>query len=173
MYYDMLSIQPDYTDFRPLTGKNGEVTISGSGNWALAINEHAADKRLAWEFIKCALSYEAQSSPSMGGSIPINRTALSVCAGELYKQTKDALLDMSAGSNMNEAADFRTDEAEVTGQYLERIVSLHEKVTKYIFMDSDIDDIIFEQANEYFTGNISAKEAAQILQRKISMVIEG
>jgi hypothetical protein len=85
----------------------------------------------------------------------------------------DAQLGISTGFQINEASDFKEDEAEVTGQYLERIVSLHEKVTNYIFMDSDIDDIVFEQANEFFTGNISAEETAQILQRKISMVIEG
>jgi multiple sugar transport system substrate-binding protein len=162
---DYMLNTPDYIDIRPLTGKNGAITISSGGNTVLAINKQAADKRLAWEFIKCALSYEAQSSPSLRGNIPINKTALPVHAEGLYKQTTDDRLGMSA--------DFKADEAEVIRQYLERIVSLHEKVTKYIFMDSDIHEIIFEQVLEYFKGNIPAEETAQILQRKISMVMEG
>ena len=157
-----IALQSDVFGIRPLTGKNGELNIAANaGNTTLAINQQSTNKRLAWEFIKCALSYEAQSSPNSRGNPPINRVALRVYIEHRYMMAKDT-------SQHGDA-----DEAEAIRQYEELIVSLNDRVSKYTFTDFDIDDIIFEQITAYFEGKISAEETAQILQRKISMVIEG
>ena len=167
MLFYFMTNEPDCINFKPLTGKNGLLNISGST--PLAINAQSANKQLAWEFIKCALSFEAQSSPNRRIYPPINRTALNVYAEQRYSTMKDSQLN----NGINKETDFKPDKVEVIRQYIEHFFALNEMVTTYTFTDFDIDGIIFEQVIEYFEGKISAEETAQILQRKISMVIEG
>jgi len=161
----------DLAEMRPEVGKKGELMITdGFGNTSLSINEHSPNKRLAWEFIKCALSYEAQSSPDVFYP-PINRAALHVYAEQRYIMLKNSMLEWH--KEAAEKDDYFTDQAEAIRQWEELVVNLNDNVTKYTFHDGEIDDIIYEQVNEFLKGKISAEETAKILQRKISMAMEG
>jgi len=161
-------------DIRPLTGNNGELNIARDNyeDATLAISEYSENRRLAWEFVKFAISYEVQSSPIINyNSPPINRAAVLTFAEQRYKAAKAIQLEFN-----EEAAKpdyFKPDEAEVIKQYAELIASLNDKVTKYAYNDYDINQAIHEQADEFFRGDISAEETARALQRKVSMIMEG
>jgi len=159
--------KPVHINMKPLTGKNGELSIHAYT--ILAINEHSPNKQLAWEFIKCALSYEVQSSPDMFLT-PVNRAALRVFAEQHYLSEQMGLEQSKIEWGIDHSL---PDEAECLPKYIELITNLNERALKYTFNDYDIDDAIYEQVYEYFEGKVSAEETAQILQRKISMIMDG
>lgn len=147
-YYSMAI--PDGTSYCvPLADAKGRVSIKS--NPCVALNSASDNKDLAWEFIKYLLSDEVQTLPSIHGPA-VNRKGLEAVAERYYDFYKEG----------NDGDGIGNKE-----QYLNVLESWMEQINDCDILDSAIMTLIEEENNKFFSGQQTAEDTAQRLQRQI------
>ena len=124
-----------------------------------AIISNSANKEGAWEFLKYFLSEEYQDGIALKGeSFPARLSSLKLAAEEAKKGTYDSI----TGEYIEPIGGVNTDEDN------QRVYDLLGSATGAVDVDSRIYEIISVEADAYFAGKKSAKEAAEIIQNRIS-----
>lgn len=154
--------QPQYIGHRgdtnyakPLMNEAGEICLNASQK--VAITKDAKDQALCWEFIQEMLSEEMEKSPEVDG-LPVNRNAAAIKNRETVKKLNKEL---------------KFEGIKLLKEPEEIVNELNMKIEEWVKMPyikpsaSDIDDVVYEETEEFFKGNKSAEEVAKNLQAKV------
>ncbi|MBD5145528.1 MAG: extracellular solute-binding protein [Ruminococcus sp.] len=161
-FYDIHSLEY-YAFGEPVTFM-GFPGVAGNGSviqkeTEYAIISNSANKGGAWEFLKYFLSEEYQDGIALKGeSFPVRLSSLELAAEEAKKGTYDSI----TGEYIEPVGGVNTDEDN------QRVYDLLGSATGAVDVDSRIYEIISVEADAYFAGQKSAKEAAEIIQNRIS-----
>ena len=155
--------QEDYTwcrAIKPKATSEGKIKINLS--LALGITEASTNKDLCWEFIKFVVSEEAQSQ--LGDyCIPVNRAAI-----------KPYIKTLMDNAKRWKSCTYVVSEEEVYEDYVKRLEEWLSHVEGYYGI-SQVDNAIMttlqEEIDAYFKGEKEAEEVAQLLQNKISVML--
>lgn len=142
-------------------GKGGKLSFETY----YAISNTCPDKNGAWEFLRSYFSEEYQESDSTYGN-PVLKSA--------FEKQMDSTMHLT--DPMGNPVDSIEDDG---AEYYPLTQKQRDMVAEYILgcdtiygvMDSDIYDICMEEAGSYFTGECSAKEAADMIQNRVSILL--
>lgn len=123
----------------------GEIEF-GSVNM-FAINSNTRYKDEAWEFLKVLLSSDLQASPELSNGLPVNNEAL------------------------KEKAGFVKEYLQMEQKDIDEINKFISEVGRYNYNDARIESIINAEVDEFFSGNKSAEETAEIIQNKVGLYL--
>lgn len=142
-------------------GKGGKLSFETY----YAISNTCPDKDGAWEFLRSYFSKEYQESDSTYGN-PVLKSA--------FEKQMDSTMHLTDPMG-NPVESIEDDGAE----YYPLTQEQRDMVADYILgcdtiygvMDSDIYDICMEEAGSYFSGECSAKHAADMIQSRVSILL--
>jgi ABC-type glycerol-3-phosphate transport system substrate-binding protein len=127
---------------------------------AFGINNYSKNKAAAWAFVKFLLSGEMQSS-NTDMALPINNIA---------REEKEELFFTGAifggmapelnESQRNAMEDFKT-----------ALEKLSDKINSLVVVDTNISDMIANEARYFFQGSRSAEDTARVLQNKVELYL--
>ena len=123
---------------------------------SFAINEKSELKEEAWEFIKVLLSDELQSSPDNHG-FPVN----------LFALQEQANLGLTSSNNYYEGRNVKPLKLED----IDMINKMMGEIKAVNYSESNADKIVFDGADEFFSGKKTAEEAANQIQNKINIYL--
>ena len=156
----------------PTVEESGVGFLAGRSYGICSLSEH---KEAAWSFLEMQLHKEKQLRDAGGGQIPVNLEALE----EYIKRqtTVDGYMDDMQHfiEPVNQEVDFsdmtislKPASMEDASCFRELIASIdHQSI-----MDEMIFDIIREEAEDYFNGEKSPREAATAIQSRVSMYLQ-
>lgn len=136
----------------------------------MVINGKSEVKAEAWKFIQFLMSEEIQSSPNFY-SFPINKAAYRKQVDELRKSVKNGSLPVEQDYVMtdkdgNEIKMPST--VKVTDQDFDNMEKLVSGANALAISDSKVEEIAYEEAKAYFTGQKSADEVAKLIQNRVT-----
>lgn len=139
---------------KPRMNEEGKIELNATSE--IAITKDAKDQALCWELIQTMLSEEMQKSPEVDG-IPVNKNAAFMRNTETAKTLKKEL--------RHEGLKLQKEPEEIANELkevLEKWVSIP-YIKKLVI---EIDDVVYEETEQFFKGNKSAEEVAQKIQTK-------
>lgn len=136
----------------------------------MVINGKSEVKEEAWKFIQFLMSEEMQSSPNFYG-FPINKAAYRKQVDELRKSVKNGSLPVEQNYMMtdldgNELKMPST--VKVTDQDFDNMEKLVSGANTLSISDSKVEEIAYEEAKAYFSGQKSADEVAKLIQNRVT-----
>ncbi|MBQ8960528.1 MAG: extracellular solute-binding protein [Ruminococcus sp.] len=169
---ESLSLPTDYNFTKSYFADGADLTFVGypSGNgkggrivpiMPMAITESCKDKEGAWEFIKYCINssnYELTDDGfTLCGGLPIMR--------EGYEDYLDHEMNSEHTASGNPMPALSQADRDMLSEY---ILSCD---TMGSIADDDVISIIMEEAGEFFAGERSAQETAQIIQNRVSILV--
>lgn len=155
----------------------GFPTTTGTGHCftnitdQFAINANSTHKDGAWEFIKLLLSEEYQDAlygNTMGLGFPTNRNSLNrlaaISTGQWQPDDADTTIIFQGA--MPDYTYRPATEAEVT-----QMLDLIDQTEKISYAQSDILDIVEEEALTFFSGEKSVEEIQAITQKRVNVYL--
>jgi ABC-type glycerol-3-phosphate transport system substrate-binding protein len=153
----------------PTTTGNGHCFTNITDQFA--INANSAHKDGAWEFIKLLLSEEYQDAMygnTMGLGFPTNRNSLSrlaaISTGQVRPDDEDTTVIFQGA--MPDYTYRAATEAEVA-----QMLDLIDQTGKISYAQSDMLDIVEEEALAFFSGDKSVEEVQTITQQRVSVYL--
>ncbi|MCL2356020.1 MAG: ABC transporter substrate-binding protein [Defluviitaleaceae bacterium] len=140
----------DYTGFNVMTNSRGEGLANARNH--MAINANSQNQELAARFIQFLLSYEMQTSPEIWAT-PVNRNAAET-------NSRAMLESQRALGFMPEGVDFETNLAVFN--------SLADRLSVAGTSDPFIGDFVRDEMTRFFDGEVTAEQAAQNLQARLT-----
>ncbi len=138
-----------------------------------AIRSSSADKKGAWQFLKTFLTREYGTGAADDTlSVPIRKDSLEDRI-KRYTTTKE-YTDEFGNHILPISYDWGNEETMMkVGPLDEEGESLYRKILenidhKYVY-DADMQEIVTQEAEEFFDGEISAQEAAENIQKRVSV----
>ena len=183
--YGLDSLLWNQTDFGGKVTYIGWPTSSGVGSImrfenGFAISKSCGDKDAAWEFLHSMLTESGQADVYM---IPSNRNAfnkkLEAIMTPTYRKDADGnyildengeKIEVSLGGWVTETGEEHNIYA-MTREQADEILEIIETCTKVASYDTDIYDIVNEQAQAYFAGQRSLDEVARLIQSKANIYV--
>jgi len=185
-----LYCMPDIQAFMKMYQKAGGFTVMNYpsiqgdnklsmtiGNNTMAVTEKCADKEAAWEFVRMFLTYDYQKSKGFYEGIPTRKDAFETMLE--YSMIKETFTDKDG--MLVEPVDIRYfyDDYTVTvgplkKEEIEMIRSIVGRIGKCTYNDSvtkEICNIVIEEAEAFFAGDKTAKEAALVMQNRAKIYI--
>lgn len=130
---------------------------------AIGIAEKSGHKDGAWAFLSSLLSEEHQDNLSMSG-LPLRSSSLE-------KQLAKAMEQSEAGAAAIMSGDFTYEVKAATKEQIDALRQLLATASPQKNSDSEIMNIISEEAAPFFAGQKTAKEAADIIQSRVQIYI--
>ncbi len=161
---------------------DGEGGIAASVNSSLCINAASANKDVAWTFIESMLTEDVlQDSMYMWG-IPINKKVFDAQLKEAMTPTY--LTDMEGNQVLDENGnpievsthsygweDVTFDIYAATQEEADEIMGIINRIDTVASYDEQLMNIVFEEAESYFTGQKSLDEVADIIQSRVKIYV--
>lgn len=155
----------------PCSDANGHVMMLSDG---IGISTSCKDKDAAWQFIRRILSEEYTAQ--YGWTFPINKAAMDNAIEKAL--TVETYIDpetgeerpVSYGSMMYEDG-FEVEMLPPTQEEIDQIMELINSIDKVINYDTELVQMIAEEATPFFEGQKSSKEVADIIQSKMFLYI--
>ena len=155
----------------PCEGRNGSV-INAYGN-TFALSAKSANLQGAWEFVRYYLTDEYQSGDESWG-LPVSRKAFDEKA-ELATH-RPYWIDADGNKQEYDATYYINGEEIIlepfTQEEVDAIKEFIYTVKRQSYYNSDIIDIITEEAEGFFTGQKSVDEVTQIIQSRIQLYVD-
>lgn len=126
---------------------------------AFGINSYSKNKAAAWAFVKFLLSEEFQSS-EWEVALPLNNKA---------REEREELLFSGAIFGMFEELSARQRQARE--DLKTAIEKLSDRINSLAIRDTNIDDMIANEARYFFEGSRNAEETARVLQNKVELYL--
>ncbi|MBF4691907.1 ABC transporter substrate-binding protein [Fusibacter ferrireducens] len=140
---------------------NADGKVNFRYTQAFSINSNSKNKALAWAFLKFIISDANQSDQTMFlGGLPINNHARS-------ERAKLETLDMI----QKEDAESKEKSQKVYDYYVNTIEAFSNALNNAPVKDDHIDMIISNEIVDFFSGNKTSDEVANILQNKIELYL--
>lgn len=141
-------------------GSHPVPAIAQSRYKSLMLNANAANRDGAWEFVKFILSDEAQEKLAEKAELPVKK---SVFKAQMEREIEDGLSkDVSVKVFDGPLTKERADEIE---EFLENARALPYKTEPILA-------IIWEEAKEYFNGNKSKEQVAEIIENRVQLYLD-
>lgn len=136
----------------------------------MTVREKSPVKEEAWSFIRFLLSEDMQSSPNLYG-IPVHRAVTAKQIEELRKSVKNGTLQVQQdimisdgdGDPLKLPASVR-----VTDQDFDDLAKLIEEARYLAVSDSEVENIVYEEARAYYNGQKTALEVAKLIQNRVT-----
>lgn len=129
---------------------------------SFAINKNSKLTAEAWKFIKTLLSDELQSSPEMY-YFPVSNKALKEKADEEIAQN----YIYNANKKQNNSRKIKP----LTQQDVDFVNKMISELKEIPYSDPQVDKIVADIAEEYFSGKMTAEEVANIIQSKVNIYL--
>lgn len=154
----------------PSASRNGHAFQVSEGT---AISSTCKDKDAAWQFLRRTLTSEYQLSERYWG-FPTNKEAFEAMIAdamtpEYYTDENGELVQRPKYSENFDSVQF--DCLASTQEDIDLVMELIDSTNKIAYFDSDIMKIVEDEADIYFHGDKSAKEAAAIIQSRVSILV--
>ncbi|MBQ3105738.1 MAG: extracellular solute-binding protein [Lachnospiraceae bacterium] len=152
----------------PTESRNGSAFSYNNG---LGISAQSDYQEEAWEFVKYFMGDEYQESLSYG--FPIKKSALEKL--EEKAQQKPYYLDEN-DQKVEYDETYYLNGVEIiidpmTAEETAQITQFLGSVDQVVSYDNQLTEIVFEEADSYFSGQKSAKEAAEIIQSRVKIYV--
>lgn len=149
---------------------SGSMLVPGM---QLSINAACADKQAAWQFVRYFLLPEYQSS--LQGALPLRRDALAAKAEAAQQPLVDEHPDDGIAYGVPNYLDSTTTNQEIiaywtrglTSEETDKVVALAEATDTLYHIDGTIQEIIEEEAVDFYNNLRTAEEAAQLIQNRV------
>jgi len=142
----------------PAENRDGNVFLTMQN---LAISETCTDKDAAWEFLRIFLTEEYQRDNTIY-SIPANKVVFEEQLKEFMKPT-GSWIPLADGT-----------EFEIKGlsqKQADMIRDIVNNITRVRSSDDTIWTLVSESASDFFNGLITARDAARIIQSRVSIYL--
>ena len=188
-YGQVATVGFDFSDLQSYAGiiqqmKNTGVTFSGApsldgigfsarGYLTMSITSASADPDLAWDFVSKFLSQETQENLSFNSNkIPVNRAAFaSNCQKEIHANDEYLQdLEKMFQDKPDKAGDIGN-AVKLTQETVNDFTAMIEGITQSESYDSDVMDIIREEAAGFFSGQRSVDDICSIIQNRATTVV--
>lgn len=153
------------------SAQNGGAAI-GAGDYCFALNAKSEYLQGSWDFIKYYLSDEYQSSEDRWGC-PVLKSAVK---SDLQKNTeKNVYVDEITGEEYN-YDNFWTESGEIPYEpmsqaQVDAFYNYICSITNTSYADTDVMNIINEEAEAFFVGQKPVEEVVKIIQSKVQLYI--
>lgn len=152
----------------PNENKNGSV-VNASTSFVLSAKSKALEG--AWEFVRYYLTDEYQDTIEYG--LPVNKEKFLKVA---QKATQKPYYTDENGNKMEYDMTYWINGEEIiippmTQAEVDEIVAFIETVNKRVFYNTDISNIIQEEAAYFLSGQKSAKEVTDIIQNRVNLYV--
>lgn len=161
----------------PSSDKNNKLSISSSGN-CFAISEKCDNKEGAWNFLRRLYTYEFQKAALSFSGFPIRQDVMDKkieYAMATKEYTDDDGTKVTPVSNYSyNYGDFKITLKPYTKEQMDIFRSILDRIgTEMDFGSSynEIPKIIEEETKAFYSGDKTAKEAAEIIQSRVSIYI--
>lgn len=161
----------------PTSGESG--TMLTPNGTTVAMNANSKNKEGVWEFIKFLLEEERQENlQSANAGFPILRSALEKqfekdMQPEYYEDTDGTKKEMSKGvwtSSTSAENMITVDVYAASEEQVDRIRQMIETASA-VRIDSQMLNIVIDEAQSYFDGQKSAEDAAALIQERMQVYI--
>ncbi|MCI9078299.1 MAG: extracellular solute-binding protein [Lachnospiraceae bacterium] len=161
----------------PSSDKNNKIAISSSGN-SFAISEKCGNKEGAWKFLQRLYTYEFQKSGIDLTGFPIRQDAIDkkmeyAMAAKPYTDD-DGTKVVPVTNYSYKYGDFKITLKPYTKEHMDIFNSLIGRIGTEIDFGADyneIPEIIKEEIKAVYSGDKTAKEAADIIQSRVSIYV--
>lgn len=156
------------------TIKESGTTVTPFGT-TVAMNSQSENKDGVWEFIRFNLTEDRQKKmQSYSGSFPISKTALDTKLQE--DMTPEYYEDVNGEQKEQSKAvwgqgDFDVEVFAATAEQVERVKELINTAGNSKNSDSQIQNIINEEAQAYFEGQRSVEDVAALIQSRVQVYV--
>lgn len=160
----------------PSADKNNKLAISSAGT-CFAISEKCGDKEGAWKFLRRLYTYEFQKSEFMLDGFPVRQDAMDKKI-EYAMATKEYTDDdgtkvVPVNNYSYDYGDFKITLKPYTKEQMDIFRGMLGRIGKEIdFGQGDeISKIINEETKSVYSGDKTAKEAAGVIQSRVSLYV--
>ncbi|MBD0379953.1 ABC transporter substrate-binding protein [Paenibacillus sedimenti] len=134
--------------------------ISFSSDLMFGINEKSKNKTEAWKFLSFILSENVQSKPAMQG--------FAVHKASLEKQLRQSIEQLTSGRLKISGPNGASPSAAISEEQLKSILDLVEKTDSFAAGDPNVMKIVKEESQSFFTKGKTAKDAASMIQNRVT-----
>jgi ABC-type glycerol-3-phosphate transport system substrate-binding protein len=150
------------TVFKGIPSENREGTVLISAGSNIGITTRCEDAGAAWEFVRIFLTEDFQRDYVIE-NFPVNRVIWNEMVKlETHPQMGYAIA--SVDGHYIQLAQFSVSDMDLLLQHIESITTM-------VRVDESLWNIISESASNFFNGQISAQDAARIIQNRASIYI--
>lgn len=161
----------------PSSDKNNKIAISSAGN-SFAISEKCGNKEGAWNFLKRLYTYEFQKAGLEFSGFPIRQDAMDkkieyAMAAKPYTDDDGTKVTPVTNYSYN-YGDFKITLKPYTKEQMDIFRAILDRIGKETDIGSSYDEIpkiIEEEAKSVYSGDKTAKEAAGIIQSRVSVYV--
>lgn len=158
-----------FVGFPTQEGHGGYIQPS----YQFAISSKCNEQDGAWEFLKRFLKEDFQQG-EQGYGMPLSKTAMKKLCEEA-KERPHYTDDKGEEVYYDETYNIGNAEVvleQMTDEDIERVLSYIESVTNTYGNQSDISDIVMEEAASYFSGQKSAQDVAAVIQSRAQIYVD-
>jgi ABC-type glycerol-3-phosphate transport system substrate-binding protein len=156
----------------------GFPSDSGNGSMlflvnSLSISSRSRYKDAAWSFVSSVLSEAMQTKDSLV-SFPVNKAAFDAMAKEATEKqttTDENGEEVEVSKGTVGSGDTQVPMYAVPKSYVEAVKEIIGGINSTMQMDQVILNIINEEAAPYFSGQVSAEKAAEVIQSRVQIYI--
>lgn len=134
---------------------------------SLTINSHAQYPDAAWEFVRSFLLEEYQNNNDLRG-IPVTEKGIDFVLEKAMSKTSD---QNEERDNMSYYSDPPTKLEPLTQEDADYIKNFIKSLNRMYYYNVYVFNIIKEEASAYFSGQKTAKEAADIIQSRLTIYV--
>jgi len=137
---------------------------NGSGAYiraqeAYAISAHSKYLRGAWEFLRYYLTDEYQSNLETG--LPVQKKYFLESSLKILNKNQNHYTNAESGT-----PEFLTEEQ------LAKLIQFILSTDRCYYTNEDIMNIVIEEAGAFFSGNKTAQETAEVIQRRVQLYLD-
>lgn len=162
----------------PSSDKNNKVAICSAGN-CFAVSEKCENKEGAWNFLKRLYTYKFQKAGLGFSGFPVRQDAMDkkieyAMATKAYTDDDGTKVTPVTNYTYN-YGDFKITLKPYTKEQMDTFRSILVRIGKEIDFGSsynEIPKIIEEETKSFYAGDKTAKEAAEIIQSRVSLYIK-
>ncbi len=161
----------------PSSDKNNKLSISSSGN-CFAISEKCDNKEGAWSFLRRLYTYEFQKAGMEFGGLPVRQDVMDKkieYAMATKEYTDDDGTKVTPVTNYSyNYGDFKITLKPYTKEQMDIFRSILDRIGAEMDFGSsynEIPEIIKEETKAVYSGDKTAKEAAEIIQSRVSIYV--
>ena len=135
----------------------------------LAITTSCKNKDAAWEFVRTLLTEDYQKNNTW--SLPTNKNVFDDKIKEAMTEEIDADGNRVAKSFYYDGSDNEIAVYAMTQEQVDKLMDLINSVDSVIEFDNSMQDIISDELNGFFNGEISAEETAKHIQSRVNLYV--